>query len=66
MDYTPLPDLIYERYEKQRVTIISTNLSDDRIVAWYGKRVLDRFEEMCERIVFLGDSYREQIGKPAE
>ena len=66
VDYTPLPELIYERYEKQRVTIISTNLSDDRIAAWYGKRVLDRFEEMCERIVFLGDSYREQIGKPAE
>lgn len=66
VDYTPLPELIYERYEKQRVTIISTNLSDDRIVAWYGKRVLDRFEEMCERIVFLGDSYREQVGKPED
>ena len=66
VDYTPLPELLYERYEKQRVTIISTNLSDDRLVAWYGKRVFDRFQEMCDKVVFLGDSYRALIGKPAK
>ena len=60
VDYTPLPELLYERYEKQRVTIISTNLSDDRLLAWYGKRVVDRFQEMCDKVVFLGDSYRNQ------
>ena len=42
VDYTPIPELIYERYEKQRVTVISTNLSDSMLMSRYGKRVIDR------------------------
>ena len=57
-DYTPVPELIYDRYERQRQTVISTNLSDQQLVERYGKRILDRFKEMCEKIVFTGPSYR--------
>ena len=60
VDYTPIPELIYERYEKQRVTVISTNLSDSMLMSRYGKRVIDRFDEMCQKIVFLAPSYRKQ------
>ena len=60
VDYTPIPELIYERYEKLRVTVISTNLSDSMLMSRYGKRVIDRFDEMCQKIVFLAPSYRKQ------
>ena len=59
VDYTPIPELLYERYEKQRVTVISTNLPDGKLTARYGKRIMDRFEEMCQKILFLAPSYRE-------
>ena len=59
VDYTPIPELLYERYEKQKVTVISTNLPDSKLAARYGKRIMDRFEEMCQKILFLAPSYRE-------
>ena len=39
------PDYLKTMVEAPGDLVIG-NLSDDRIVAWYGKRVLDRFEEM--------------------
>jgi DNA replication protein DnaC len=66
VDYTPIPELLYERYEKQRVTVISTNLPDSKLTARYGKRIMDRFTEMCQKLLFLAPSYREQPGKPEQ
>lgn len=66
VDYTPIPELLYERYERQRVTVISTNLPDSKLMARYGRRIMDRFEEMCQRILFLAPTYRGQVGKPEE
>ena len=63
VDYTPIPELLYERYEKQRITVISTNLPDSKLTARYGKRIMDRFAEMCQKIIFIAPSYRES---PAE
>lgn len=60
VDYTPIPELLYERYEKQRVTVISTNLPDSKLLSRYGKRIIDRFDEMCQKLLFLAPSYRKQ------
>lgn len=58
MLYTPLIDLISERYAAQRMTIITTNLQTDELKAKYGERIYERFTEMLTPIVFQNDSYR--------
>lgn len=58
MIHTPLIDLISERYSRQLLTIITTNLNTDEIKAKYGPRIYDRFKEMLTSIIFENDSYR--------
>lgn len=58
MIHTPIIDIIGERYESQRMTIITTNLDVDELKAKYGARIYDRFCEMLTTIVFENDSYR--------
>jgi len=57
-DYTPIQDLLAYRYAKQLPTMITTNLTDDMICERYGKRISDRFAEMCSILRFSGQSYR--------
>lgn len=58
MIYTPLIDIISERYRLQLMTIITTNLDTDELKERYGERIYDRLREMLTVIVFKNDSYR--------
>ena len=57
-EISPFVETIYSRYDKQRFTIITTNLLDDEIKEIYGVRVADRFNEMFDRIYFDNKSFR--------
>ena len=56
--YTPLIDLITTRYEEQLYTIFTTNLTPAQLEEKYGKRIVDRLNEMVEIVVFENESYR--------
>lgn len=56
--YTPLIDLISTRYEEQLFTIFTTNLTPAQLEEKYGKRIVDRLNEMVEKVVFENESYR--------
>ena len=56
--YTPLIDLISTRYEEQLYTIFTTNLTPAQLEEKYGKRIVDRLNEMVEKVVFENESYR--------
>lgn len=58
MAYTPVVDLLEERYDRQRCTLVTTNLTGDELTEHYGSRLRDRFREMFECIVFTGPSRR--------
>lgn len=61
---TPVKDLLIERYDRQRMTLISTNLintsENPQLAEHYGERVVDRFREMMQIVVFKNKSYRNQ------
>lgn len=57
----PVIDLLLTRYDKRRTTIITTNLTKERIKEKYGERVYDRLKEMMEVINFEQDSYRGRL-----
>lgn len=60
--YTPVKDLLLERYKRQAFTIVTTNLVNTQekkeLTEHYGERVVDRFREMMKIIVFKNPSYR--------
>ena len=64
MVYTPIRDLLEERYARQKLTIITTNLVQSetkelyQIRDHYGERVVDRLREMMKIVPFHNDSYR--------
>lgn len=62
MVYTPVRDLLLRRYARQKFTMLTTNLVNTRekpqIRDHYGPRIVDRFREMMEIIVFRNASYR--------
>lgn len=55
---SPLVDLLEQRYQRQKFTIITTNLAPNEMEAKYGARLADRFREMFEVIAFEFSSYR--------
>lgn len=55
---TPLVDVLTDRYEEQRITIITTNLTPSQIRNHYGDRIADRLNEMAEKIIFKNATYR--------
>lgn len=57
-EFSPVTELIYNRYDKQRWTIVTSNLSDEQLKERYGTRIDDRLREMFDRILFQGKSYR--------
>lgn len=65
MVYTPIRDLLEERYARQKLTIITTNLVENKkkdihqIRDHYGERVVDRIREMMKILPFHNGSYRE-------
>ena len=58
--YTPVKDLLSERYDSRMFTIITTNLDADRLCDRYGPRIYDRMKEVYTSIAFLHESYRAQ------
>ena len=58
---TPVIDLLLTRYDKQRMTIVATNLAQDDLIAKYNERTYDRLKEMMEVITFRQDSYRGRL-----
>ena len=58
VDYTPMQQIFYNRYEKRLPTVISTNLNLQDLSARYGDRMMDRMEETYTRICFDYPSYR--------
>lgn len=62
-EYLPIVEAIQVRYDTMRPTIITTNLGDQELIGTatvpgYGLRVLDRLNEMCEKIAYGGTSFR--------
>jgi len=72
MIYTPIRDLLEERYNNQKLTIITTNLVQNRekkifqIQEHYGERVVDRFREMMKILPFQNTSYRGSLTKESD
>ena len=54
----PIIDLLSTRYDRQRVTLISSNLDLDEIRNRYGLRLQDRFVEMFKMVAFTGETFR--------
>ena len=56
----PLIELLSYRYDKQLLTMATTNTANDKIRANYGDRIADRLNEMMQVIIFTNPSYRTQ------
>lgn len=65
MTYTPMKDLLLERYKHNKMTLVTTNLintpESPELVNHYGERLVDRMREMMKIVVFRNDSYRKVI-----
>lgn len=56
-------DVLNERYERRRPTLLMSNLPLDSVSAFLGERVMDRMREDGGRVIpFSWDSYRKQAG----
>lgn len=64
MPFTPIRDLLEERYARQKFTLVTTNLVENKekkifqIKEHYGARVVDRIREMMKIVPFHNESYR--------
>ena len=58
VEHNPIRDFFYERYNRQLITVVSTNLDDKQLAEIYGERVWDRMQETFDRITFQGKSFR--------
>ena len=54
---TPLIDLIATCYDEQLYTIFTTNLIPAQLEEKYGNRIVDRLNEIVEKVVFENESY---------
>ena len=57
-EFSPVTELLYNRYDRQKWTLATSNLSDAQLAERYGARIDDRIKEMFERMHFQGKSYR--------
>lgn len=58
MPLNPMTDLLLHRYDRQLMTVVSTNLTSEEIGKKYGGRIRDRLKEMMETVNFENQSYR--------
>lgn len=56
--YHTIREILEERYDKQRFTVITTNLTSKQIRELYEGRVSDRFREHTLHYIMKGGSYR--------
>lgn len=54
----PIAEILYWRYEKRLMTIMTTNLNFKQISEYYGDRIADRMTELSPRIAYKSNSYR--------
>ena len=59
-----LTELVNDRYNAMKPTLLISNMSADELRDSLGARVLDRFNENGVTVVFHGNSYRRQAGTP--
>lgn len=57
-EISPVTDIIYHRYAKRMMTVVTTNMATFQIRDRYGDRIADRFREMMTVVPFLDKSYR--------
>jgi len=62
-EYLPIAELIHRRYDRSLPTVLTTNLGDAEIEGTpqfpgYGRRIMDRINEMCEKIPYSASSFR--------
>ena len=57
---SPIIDILCERYDAMKVTVLSTNLNMENIREAYGERIFDRICEMYDRISFNFQSFRQK------
>lgn len=57
-EISPFVDLIYHRYDRMQLTIMTSNLAEEDFYEKYGPRIADRFSEMFDRITFTNHTYR--------
>lgn len=55
---TPVADILSDRYDKQLLTIVTTNLGKESLAAKYGERLYDRFREWLHPVPFCNGSFR--------
>lgn len=55
---TPVVDLLEARYDRQLMTVVTSNLNGEELKKKYGARLYDRFRSMLEPVVFANGSYR--------
>ena len=65
-DINPIIDIVHSRYNEQKVTILSSNLSMTEIEKAYGARFADRLYEQYDRVIFNYDSFRRAKSAPVE
>ncbi|TDQ27672.1 P-loop NTPase family protein [Tenacibaculum caenipelagi] len=58
--YELMEEVLFERHKGKSLTIITTNLSMSNILERYGSRIADRIPEMCNILVWKGESLRHE------
>lgn len=57
-EIAPIIELLYYRYDRQLMTVITSNKTEQEIRELYGVRISDRLEEMFDKIYFEHESFR--------
>lgn len=60
-EVSPVAELLTQRYNLQKFTIVTSNLKEKELEERYGTRVADRIREMFNVITFRNESYRGRI-----
>lgn len=57
-EYHPIQSVILERYDKKRITCLTSNLNNDEIYSRYGASFEDKLNQMTFKLKFEGKSKR--------
>lgn len=58
-----IQEILFERYERNLPTILTSNLTTQQLENLYGARILDRLKEKSVLIGFEGESFRNNVSK---
>ncbi len=57
-EISPIAELLYHRYDRRMMTIITTNKDFEELSATYGERIADRLKEVASKVGYIAKSYR--------